>query len=160
MTLKIEVKGIENLQRALDQRRWRSIIANRMLKAAEIVRTTARTLVPVDTGTLRRSIHTTLHSAGGEITAQIGSNLPYAPFMEYGTGMLTSPPRSRHWPPGRALQGWAQRHGFRSGFHVARIIGIRGGLKPRRFMLRTLNMKRSQIWREITRILDDIKGLA
>ncbi len=57
--------------------------------------------------------------------------------MEYGTGRQGDSEvshKSGHWPPAAALDVWASRHGFASGGQVARIIGKRGGLKPRKFL--------------------------
>ena len=43
---------------------------------------------------------------------------------------------ARHWPPSDALELWAKRHGFGEGggYLVARAIGLRGGLTPRRYL--------------------------
>ena len=75
--------------------------------------------------------------AASPLWAKGGSNVKYAPYMEYGTGRLADAEGGggggRHWPPAQALEGWASRHGFGpgGGFLVARAIGRRGGLKPR-----------------------------
>lgn len=56
---------------------------------------------------------------------------------EYGTGRMGDPIVSHaggHWPPGDELSVWASRHGFASGGQVARIIGMRGGIEPRRYL--------------------------
>jgi len=74
----------------------------------------------------------------GMLNASAGSPLWFkARAMEYGTGRQGDPEvshKSGHWPPGAALDVWASRHGFASGWQVARIIGKRGGLKPRKFL--------------------------
>ena len=53
-------------------------------KSCLLVEEDAKKLCPVETGTLRRSIHTTLHSDYGEV----GTNLHYAPYVEFGTGLF------------------------------------------------------------------------
>jgi hypothetical protein len=74
---------------------------------------------------------------------RVGSNRDQFRWGEYGTGLLSEDPESshrRHWPPGDALQEWAIKHGFEdtegstAGMKVARIIGLRGGIEPRRYL--------------------------
>ena len=79
--------------------------------------------------------------------------------MEFGTGLLSEDPKSRrqrHWPPAAALDLWAKRHGFASGAIVARIIGRRGGLKPRRFLRDAFESNRQRIADELSRIPRDV----
>lgn len=69
--------------------------------------------------------------------ARVGSNKAKFRWGEFGTGLLSEDPASskkRHWPPAHALDKWAIEHGFDDGAQVARIIGMRGGLKPRRYL--------------------------
>ncbi len=156
MSLNVTITGVKGLMRVLDEKKWRVIIIAQMAKAGSLVRVAAASLAPVDTGTLRRSITSRVIAGISEVVAEIGSPMPYAPFMEFGTGLMTTPTRPRHFPPAAALHGWALRHGFPNGFVVARAIARRGGLMPRRFMLGGLNMKRTQVWRQIVKILDGI----
>lgn len=55
-------------------------------------------------------------------------------YQEFGTGIYVG--RATHWPPGPALHDWALRHGFSSGYEVARIIGMRGGLRGKKYLER------------------------
>lgn len=92
---------------------------------------------PVDTGRYRASITNEVRWESATILGVIGSNVFYAVPIEYGTGALGDPevPHvSIHWPPGGALSRWASRHGMPNGFVVARAIGKRGGLAPRRVL--------------------------
>lgn len=61
-------------------------VAKGVKKAALLVQSDAKRLVPVDTGRLRNSI--TIESVVTETGAEasVGSNVEYAPYMEYGTG--------------------------------------------------------------------------
>lgn len=74
----------------------------------------------------------------GLLNADEGSPLWYkARAGEYGTGAQGDPAVSheaKHWPPGDALDVWAGRHGFANGAAVARAIGMRGGIEPRRYL--------------------------
>lgn len=100
----------------------------------------AKDRAPSDMGRLKSSItHTWDKLATPPLEAFVGTNVEYAPYMEYGTGRMGDPAapyqhKSGHWPPGAALEVWAHSHGFQSGYQVAAIIGKRGGLKPRRFL--------------------------
>jgi len=138
--VKLTLTGAEDVQKALSE--FSQEIAgarymkNVMWNIGRMLQKEVRKRAPVDTGHLRDSINVrepALTSQGLEIS--VGSELvKYGAFQELGTGLLTDPPRKRHWPPGAALQGWAIRHGFKSGYVVAAIIGRRGGLRPRHFI--------------------------
>jgi HK97 gp10 family phage protein len=56
------------------------------------IETTAKMDCPVDMGTLRSSIHQEDLSEGKTIRYWIGSNVYYAPFVEFGTGARVSIP--------------------------------------------------------------------
>lgn len=87
-------------------------------------------------GGTRRSLTSERDQAAFPQWAKVGSNLQTARWGEYGTGLLSEDPQSshrRHWPPAAALEPWAKAHGT-TGFAVARAIGLRGGLAPRRFL--------------------------
>lgn len=55
-------------------------------KACLIVENAAKKNVPVDTGALRRSITHEVENG----TGYIGTNLEYAPYVEYGTGIFAA----------------------------------------------------------------------
>ena len=110
-------------------------------QSATVVETDAKRNAPVDTGRMRSSITHEISKARVPLWAKVGTNVHYAPYMEFGTGVFAEGDggsRDRHWPPGGPLSTWARRHGFESGYQVARIIGKRGGLKPRRFLRNAL----------------------
>jgi len=97
----------------------------------------AKAAAPHWRGHLRRSLTHEVDPASPPKYARAGTNIPYGPAMEGGTGLLADLPGGkggRHWPPGAALDPWARAHGFLSGYQVAAAIGKRGGLKPRRFL--------------------------
>ena len=101
----------------------------------------ARTNAPVDTGRLRSSLAHEIDAAPIPLYAQVGSNVEYAPMVEYGTGLLSDAPDSKHsryFPPWGArnpgLDSLARHHGFANSFVVALAIWKRGGTKPTRFL--------------------------
>lgn len=100
----------------------------------------------IDTGKTRQSLTSETDTAEFPQYARVGSNLMKTRWGEYGTGLLSEDPESshkRHWPPSAALDKWAKKKKIQdkhnperilTGKDIARIIGIRGGLAPRRFL--------------------------
>jgi len=106
-------------------------------RSAKTVEGAAKEKVTVDTGRLRSSIASEVRTS----SAVIGTNLTYAPFVEFGT--------RPHFPPVGALRGWARRHGFpaRGGaFLVARAISRRG-TKAKPFLVPSLEQSKPKIKR-------------
>lgn len=93
---------------------------------------------PVDTGRLRSSITVKVDPAPFPLWVKVGTGVHYSRPVEFGTGLLSEAPDSKHrryFPPPQALSPWARRHGMSgqsAGFLVARSIWRRGGTKPRR----------------------------
>jgi hypothetical protein len=90
----------------------------------------SKTMVPVDTGHLRRSITASRATfAGGVARGAWGTNVPYARPVH--DGRRAGAPM----PPAGALTGWLRRHGIpiAAEFVVRRAIGQRG-IPPRRFL--------------------------
>ena len=63
-----------------------------LAKFAVRVSTSAKRLAPVDTGRLRSSITFELGKDGGDIVARVGTNVHYAPYLEFGTRRMTARP--------------------------------------------------------------------
>lgn len=143
----IQIKGLSELLRKLDAPLFADPLRNFFNRATIAVQSRARPNTPVDTGLLRNRLLTEVDAGAvpewgkvGFLGASEGSGLWFqARAMEYGTGRMGDPevPHvASHIPPGGALDVWAKRHGWSSGWAVAAAIGRRGGLRPRR-MLRT-----------------------
>ena len=116
--IRVTIGGAE-LKRALaDPMVVAGPVRDFLYQSAFTVEAKAKLKAPVDTGRLRSSIASQVN----ETQAIIGSNVAYAPYVEFGT--------RPHWPPQGALQPWAQRHGFPAGkagdFLVRRAISRRG----------------------------------
>lgn len=132
----IHIEGLDRLLRKLGPALVREPLRRFLERGAIVVQGHARERAPVDTGLLRSDIAYELDPADVPSWARIGPNVFYAPYQEYGTGLLAEGPGAaggRHWPPGEALSAWAERHGG-NGFAVAAAIGRRGGLRPKRFL--------------------------
>ena len=86
--LDIRVEGIESLTKALEKLR----LAEPAYEATELFLektvADAKNIVPVRTGTLQRSIRWW----GGEGEYHVGSNVHYAPYVEYGTSRMAPRP--------------------------------------------------------------------
>ena len=119
--MSVEFEGyeetLEDLQQMQEQFAGGNIMLAAMRDAALLVAREAKTLAPVDTGRLRASITPDAYKTRDGYEGVVGSNVLYAPYVEFGT--------RPHWPPPGALVPWAPRHGMSEG--TARyIIGTRG----------------------------------
>lgn len=103
-----------NLNKALD-------------KSANNIWRKSKEMSPVDTNTLRGSI--SINKSRREFKRAVGSSVKYAVFVHEGT--------RPHFPPIKALEGWARRHKI-SPFVVARSIA-RKGTKAVPFLEKPLN---------------------
>jgi len=112
-------------------------ILNAMRDCTLVVQRKAKINAPVDVGRLRASItpEVTIAPLGNTIQGVVGSNVEYAPAMEFG-----APP---HWPPLSDLEPWARRHGM-SAFVVARAIARRG-IKGRKYLQNALESSHDYI---------------
>lgn len=155
----IELRGLRETQRQM-QRTVRDMTGGPMLdairKSTLLVQRAAKKNAPVNTGRLRASIVPEVRSEDKAVLGIVGSNLEYAPYMELGTG--TPAGNAPHRPPSDALARWAVLHGMPAsmGFVIARAIGRRGGLEPRRFMRDAFEANQDRIFR----LLDAATGRA
>jgi phage gpG-like protein len=157
-----QILGLDRLKRKLSGEFMQKPMRKFFTSAAIAVQSGAKERAPVDTGRMRSSLTYEIDPAAMPAWAKVGTNVSYAPFMEWGTGSLSESPASTsgwHAPTGAALAVWARRHGT-DGYIVAAAIAKRGGLKPRRFlrgsfeankdnikrMLRTAGREVSEAW--------------
>src|SRR5512139_572694 len=100
-SIDIEVKGLIELQRKTEQMvsdLHGAPILDAMRDSVLIVTRGAKQNAPVDTGRLRASITPGVSEMGDNIEGVVGSNVTYAPYMEFGT--------RPHWPPIGAMEPW------------------------------------------------------
>lgn len=133
----IRVHGLPELMRKLDPSKIAGAPARNFLnKWAIATEREAKAGAPVWRGHLRRSLTHDVDGGTFPTSARVGTNAPHAPFMEYGTGLLSDGPGGgggRHFPPPAALAPWAASKGLNP-YQVALGIYRRGGLKPRRYL--------------------------
>ena len=102
MDMKVELVGLEEVMRKLTPDLYAKPVRKLLTDASNLLVAEAKHRAPVDTGHLRRSITKDVDSAKVPTWAKVGSNVTYAPFMEFGTGTMATGPggkRPRHWPP-------------------------------------------------------------
>jgi len=151
-----EIVGMEKIARKLSGEFMQRPMRRFFTRAAIAVQSDAKKRAPVDTGRLRSSLTYNIDPRALPLWAKVGTNVTYAPFMEYGTGVLSESPESTsgwHAPSAAALETWARRHGT-SGFTVAAAIAKRGGLKPRRYLRGALEANQGNI----KRFLNEARG--
>jgi len=87
----IRFLGISRLQAKLEAKK-KAIQGEAMVealnKAAAVVTSTAKSIVPVRTGALRSSIHPIkAEVSDGKVTSGASTAMEYAPYVEFGTGV-------------------------------------------------------------------------
>lgn len=146
MKVKITIDGMREV---LDEIKYQSIRSDEAAKEtikdyALLIERRAKEnlhdLKAVDTGNLSRSITTDLVDAG--YAAEVGSDLLYAIFVEFGT--------RPHFPPMKELESWARRHGFESAWPVCKAIAERG-LKARPYLFPAYEASMSEFLKELGR---------
>jgi len=122
--IQIRLNGLSDLLRKVDKRLYAQPIRDMLQRSSAEIAGEVREKTPVDTGRLRNSVTSEVEKTmptDVPTWARIGSNVVYAPPVEFGRKPGT-------FPPYRQLQPWARRHGFgpSGGFLVARAIARRG----------------------------------
>lgn len=95
---KVTVDGVDELVRKLQglARKATPAQARAALMAGALpIQTAAAQKAPVDTGTLRRSIHTETAEIDSGVAARIGTNVEYAAAQEFGTSRMRAQPYLR-----------------------------------------------------------------
>ena len=83
----ITIKGIDSLIKKLSNISQTEQVKETMNTAVLLVHGQAKALAPVDTGNLAGSIHPKVITQGKTIIGKVYTNLSYAPFVEFGTGI-------------------------------------------------------------------------
>ena len=169
--LELKIKGLKAMVDRMDfQDPLERTLGKYIQTAGETIAGSARSKAPVDVGTLRSSINAQYRHEGALFQSVIGTNLHYAPYMEFGTGTQHDHPnwpRNPHRIPPGALEGWATRKlrsseadpkqmAARAAYSIMR----NGGLKPRRFLRSSFEELQPQILDGIRTIIRKTLGLA
>lgn len=84
----IKIEGLDKLEQKLNNLVNPEKMRNNVEQACLIVEAAAKEKTPVLTGELRRSIQTNVNFYGDITEGHVFSNLEYAPYVEYGTGLF------------------------------------------------------------------------
>lgn len=88
LDIRLDLRKLDSIINAFDGRAKRLVTA---LGQEALTRTKQK--APVDTGTLRRSYHAEPdRSDASGLTVVVGTNLEYAPFVEFGTSKMAAQP--------------------------------------------------------------------
>ena len=121
-------------------------LLNGMRQSVLIVQREAKIEAPVDTGRLRASIVPEVTRRGNTVVGIVGSNVEYAPYVEFGT--------RPHWPPPGALEVWARRHGM-SEFAIRRKIAMYG-TEGKRYLQGSFEKCREQVAQLIGKVVASV----
>lgn len=86
MSLECDLSGLERLADGLVRRLAEEELPRTMGRIGSRARDIAQGMAPVDTGRLRASISSSHGRDGSVCWAQIGTNVEYAAYVEFGTG--------------------------------------------------------------------------
>lgn len=118
-----------------------------MFAMTENVETVAKERAPIDTGRLKADIHTMVIEKNQKaVTVQTGTNLIYAPYVEFGTGRYAAKGNGRQTPWTYLYRG----HKGRQGYRVTR------GQRPQPFLTPALQMNANRIPDSIAMRLNQI----
>ena len=131
--IEFKITGAESLRKRLKANNLlMTPLRNYMNGAGKIIKEKSKEHAPVDTGALRRSIKYTRVKNTGRITnkVRIFASAPHASFVHGNPNkkFRMSEPFNRtrpHFPPVKALTGWAKRHGMNP-YLVANSIAQKG----------------------------------
>lgn len=114
MKLSIETAGNGLVYIEKVKARVTPYLIQKMHKAVALVEGAAKDLAPVDTGRLRSSIRGKVEERPEGVIGRVGTNVNYAPFVEYGTGLIG---RQTAFAKGVSPPAWYQ-HGPQAGHFV------------------------------------------
>lgn len=160
-----EIRGLKETQKALEQT-VKDLRGGPMTKAMQdstlyVLRDAKLNLVGYqspsiggkDTGHLQSHITPEVRSEGDTIIGVVGSNVTYAPFVEFDT--------RPHWPYARGVPMnrqpiviWAQRHGANA-FLVARAISRRGTI-GKHYLQKAFDANKGKIEARFQKAIDQI----
>ena len=87
MSVKVKLKGVQELQHKLKKNMDMTAVKKAVKWNGSEMSKTAKEYVPVDTGTLKRSIRLDIQANGA--IAKVSANTDYAGYVEYGTRFQT-----------------------------------------------------------------------
>ncbi len=134
LSYRIEIKGLPELQKKLGQSNFTKALKGGMTMAVVNLEGDIKANTPVKSGRLRAAWTHRVSADGSE--GQIGNNLVYAPYVEFGTGVYIG--KGRIYPVNKKALAWngtVRRSiaGMKGRFFVQRTWQEEGGPKLIRF---------------------------
>lgn len=155
-TTRMKVQGLAELRGKLKPELMAGPLRQFFRLSSSAIRKRARANAPVDTGRLRASLKAEVDHSRLPLWAKVGTDVHYGLFQEFGTGAFGK--SGEHTPPGEPLDAWAKARGFESGWHAARAIGRRGGVRARPFLRPALKQSMADIKRFVRNLGRDIEA--
>lgn len=139
----IEVEGLEQLTKLIEDIANTKKIEKAMGKACALIEGEAKKNAPKGAGDLRRSIESKVEVEGEEVIGTVFTPLEYAPYVEYGTGLFAEGGNGRKEVPWSYQDDEGEWHST-------------SGMHPHPFMRPALEENRKKAMRIITEgILND-----
>lgn len=88
--MSVEVIGLTRVTAKLDDLGKATGVKKAVEDGCLKVETTAKTKAPKDSGALRRSITSDVKASADSVQGTVSTPLEYAPYVEYGTGLMSS----------------------------------------------------------------------
>ena len=85
--MSVEIIGMEKILADLERIARAESVENAVEKSCALVEASAKKKAPKGTGALRRSIESKVDNNGSDIEGLVFTNLEYAPYVEFGTGI-------------------------------------------------------------------------
>jgi len=149
---KFEIKGLDKLLKKFGG--LQNVVVRRqfertMFRTTEMIKNQARSLVPVDTGALRRSIRNVIRVGDKEILGIVGPTEPYGAAVEFGT--------KPHPVPVKAIERWARKRGLNP-YAVAMSIRKKG-TKPHPYLIPAFQRLQRRVVEEFNRAIEYLLNL-
>jgi len=154
----VKVSGLDQVVKNLEATSEQIIqaLARALYEDGNALLNEAKTLVPVDLGTLASSGYVTLPEITGdtiEVTVGFGGAAKaYALYVHEGTGPAVG--HASYFPPKEALEDWANRHGIPVG--AVQLAIYRRGTKPTKYLEEPFNARAKGFDQRIGRAVADI----
>ena len=110
-------------------------------KGASKIADTAKMKCPIDKGQLHESIHSKTEWEGNTCIGIVGTNVPYAKYVEYGTGIYAVNGNGRQTP-------WVYKDS--KGFHYTR------GMMAQPFMYPAFYQHIDSVYRDIIKAIEEV----
>lgn len=156
-SLTLDTKDLEKFQEVVAKAPAKTIelVKNAVYASANSIRTDAKSFAPHKTGALQDSIHVEGPTATpGNISASVGTDLKYAPYQEYGTGVYSEYPGASHEPI--VITAKNKKALFWPGAsHPVKSVTIQG-IKPKLYMKQAFEKGQEKFTNNIKDALDKV----